>query len=125
MHPRLSHFAINTDDVDATQAFYGFVFGWRFQDYAHPGFVQILDESGTEPMGAIQQRRRLLDNEHTFGFECTFGVDSVDITRERVLEAGGRILMEKSTISNVGHLIAFQDPGGNPALAMEYDAAAE
>ena len=33
--------------------------------------------------------------------------------------------MEKYTISSVGHLIAFQDPGGNPALAMEYDTAAE
>ncbi len=33
--------------------------------------------------------------------------------------------MEKFTISNVGHLIAFEDPGGNPTLAMEYDAAAD
>lgn len=125
MHPRLTHFAINTDDVEATQEFYGFVFGWRFQEFGAAGFVQVLDETGTEPMGAIQQRRQLLDNEPTLGFECTFGVDSVDATRERVLQAGGRILMEKSTISNVGHLIAFQDPGGNPALAMEYDEAAE
>lgn len=29
--------------------------------------------------------------------------------------------MEKFTIKNVGHLIAFQDPGGDPALAMQYD----
>ncbi len=33
--------------------------------------------------------------------------------------------MEKFTISHVGHLIAFEDPGGNPALAMEYDSSAE
>ncbi len=33
--------------------------------------------------------------------------------------------MEKFTISNVGHLIAFQDPGSNPVMAMEYDSAAE
>lgn len=125
MHPQLTHFAINTDDVDATQAFYASVFGWQFRDYGPPGFVQILDESGNAPMGAIQQRRQLLDNDPTRGFECTFGVDDVDTTRERVLAAGGRILMEKFTISGVGHLIAFQDPGGNPVLAMEYEAAAE
>lgn len=125
MSTRLTHFAINTDDVPATQAFYGSVFGWQFQDYGPPGFVQIMDESGTAPMGAIQQRRQLLDDAPTLGFECTFGVDDVDLARERILSAGGRILMEKFTISHVGHLIAFEDPGGNPALVMQYDVTAE
>jgi predicted enzyme related to lactoylglutathione lyase len=87
--------------------------------------VQILDASGSAPIGAIQQRRQLLDDEPTRGFECTFGVDDVEAVRERVLAAGGRILMEKFTISKVGTLIAFEDPGGNPALAMEYDDDAE
>lgn len=125
MNPKLTHFAINADDVDATQAFYRAVFGWQFQDYGPPGFVQILDASGSAPIGAIQQRRQLLDDEPTRGFECTFGVDDVQAVRERVLAAGGRILMEKFTISKVGTLIAFEDPGGNPALAMEYDDDAE
>ena len=125
MYPRLTHFAINTDDVDATQAFYGSVFGWTFQEYGPPGFVQILDEDSGNPIGAIQARRQLLDNDPTRGFECTFGVDDVDAARDRILVSGGRILMEKFTISNVGHLIAFEDPGGNPALAMQYDSSAE
>jgi uncharacterized protein len=125
MSPGLTHFAINTDNVEATQAFYGSVFGWQFQDYGPPDLVQILDESGEAPMGAIQQRRQLLDDAPTLGFECTFGVENVELVRERILAAGGRILMEKFTISGVGHLIAFEDPGGNPALAMEYDVSAE
>lgn len=125
MSSEMMHFAINTDDVEATQAFYGSVFGWHFREYGPPGFVQILDESGEAPMGAIQQRRQLLDDAPTRGFECTIGVENVDLVRERILAAGGRILMERSTISKVGHLIAFEDPGGNPALAMEYDETAE
>lgn len=125
MRTRLTHFAINTDDVDATQAFYGSVFGWQFREFGPAGFVQILDETGEAPMGAIQQRRQLLDNQPTRGFECTFGVDDIEHARERILAAGGRILMEKSTIPQVGHLIAFEDPGGNPALAMEYDNTAD
>lgn len=125
MTPRLTHFAINTDDVDATRAFYGAVFDWQFQDYGPPGFVQIMDESGQAPMGAIQQRRQLLEDAPTLGFECTFGVDDVDAARERIVAAGGSILMEKFTISKVGHLIAFKDPGGNPALVMQYDTASD
>ncbi len=65
MQPHLTHFAINTDDVDATAAFYAAVFGWQFQDYGPPGFVQILGESGSSPMGAIQQRRQLLETDPT------------------------------------------------------------
>lgn len=121
MTPRLTHFAINTDDVEGTQTFYESVFGWQFRSYGPPGFVQILDETGETPMGSIQQRRQLLDDAPTLGFECTFGVDDVDLVRERVLSAGGRILMDKATIPGVGHLLAFEDPGGNPALVMEYD----
>ncbi len=125
MSSPLTHFAINTDDVEATREFYGSVFGWQFQEYGPPGFVQILNESGTAPMGAIQQRRQLLESEPTRGFECTFGVDDVEKVRERILAAGGRILTETFTIPNVGHLVAFEDPGGNPALAMQYDDTAE
>ena len=125
MTPRLTHFAINTDDVAATQEFYGSVFGWTFQEYGPPGFVQVMDESGQAPMGAIQQRRQLLADDPTRGFECSFGVEDVDEVHARVIAAGGRILMERSTIPGVGHLIAFEDPGGNPVLAMQYDFGTE
>ena len=68
-------------------------------------------------MGAIQQRRQLLDDAPTRGFECTFGVENVELVRERILAAGAESLWKDSQ-SKVGHLIAFEDPGGNPALAM-------
>lgn len=125
MTPRLTHFAINTDDVEATQAFYGSVFGWEFREYGPPGFVQIIDDATEQPMGAIQQSRQLLDDEPTHGYECTIGVDDVDATHVQIVAAGGKILMDKVTIPNVGHLIAFEDPGGNPALVMEYDSSAD
>jgi len=124
MGPQLTHFAINTDDVEATQSFYAAIFGWAFNDYG-AGFVQIIDEATQRPMGSIQQRRQLLDDTPTTGFECTFGVDDVEATRAQVVAAGGRILMEKSTIPGVGHLLAFEDPGGNPVLAMQYESSAE
>lgn len=54
-----------------------------------------------------------------------FGVESVDEVRERILAAGGKILMDKATIPSVGHLLAFEDPGDNPAMVMQYDSNAE
>ncbi len=124
MSTHLTHFAINTDDVATTRTFYTKVFGWTFREYGSSDFVQIIDERSGNPMGAIQQRRKLLPEDPTLGFECSFGVDDIDDTKARVLEAGGKLLMDRSAIPGVGYLIAFQDPGGNPVLAVQYDTNA-
>lgn len=41
-----------------------------------------------------------------------------------VAAAGRTTLMEKFTIAVVGHLIFFEDPGGNPIGATQYDSDA-
>lgn len=127
MPANLSHFALNTDNIEASRTFYENVFGWTFSAYGPPGFYQIQtgpdEDSGV--MGALQERRQLVEGMPTIGAECTFSVDDVDEVKQKVLEAGGKLLMDRYTISHVGHLIAFEDPGGNPILAMQYDFAAE
>jgi predicted enzyme related to lactoylglutathione lyase len=127
MPAKLTHFAINADEFDSSREFYESVFGWAFKPYGPPGFFQIQTGTDDDPgtLGAIQERRQLLEDLPTRGFECTFAVDDVNATRQAVLDAGGTVLMERSTISHVGHLIAFEDPSGNPVLAMEYDSDAE
>ena len=127
MPTNLSHFAINADDLDATRTFYEAVFDWTFTAWGPPGFYKIQTGPDDEPgvMGALQERRQLLDALPTRGVECTFSVDDVDATAAAVLEAGGRILMERFTIAGVGHLIFFEDPGGNPIGAMQYASSAE
>jgi predicted enzyme related to lactoylglutathione lyase len=130
--PTLRHFAINADDVDAARRFYEGVFGWRFQPWGPPGFFKIDtgdghgDGHGDGPavQGALQQRRELAPGVRITGFECTFAVDDVDAVARAVVEHGGRILMAKTTIAGVGHLVWFADPDGNPAGAMHYDSAA-
>jgi predicted enzyme related to lactoylglutathione lyase len=126
MSTNLSHFAINADDVPASRAFYESVFGWKFTAWGPPGFFQIQTGSDEDPGigGAIQQRRELVAGAPTIGLECTFAVDDVDATVESVRRAGGTILMERFTISGVGHLIFFADPAGNPIGAMQYDPTA-
>ena len=76
-------------------------------------------------LGALQQRRELIEGRPTIGAECTFAVADVDATAQAVRDAGGTLLMERYTISGVGHLIFFQDPGGNAIGAMQYDSGAE
>jgi len=123
----LAHFAVNADDVDAVRRFYETVLGWRFHAWGPPGFFQIETGDDGDPgiRGALQQRRELVPGVRTVGFECTFGVDDVDAVAKAVVDNGGKILMEKTTITGVGDLIWFQDPDGNALGAMRYDPAAE
>ena len=75
--------------------------------------------------GALQARRELVEGVPTVGLECTFAVDDVDATVDAVRAAGGKILMDRFTISGVGHLVFFADPSGNPIGAMQYDEHAD
>jgi predicted enzyme related to lactoylglutathione lyase len=127
MPSNLSHFAINADDVDASRRFYESVLGWKFEAWGPPGFFQIRTGTDDEPgvPGAIQQRRTLIAGTKTVGLECTFAVDDVDATAQAVRDAGGAIVMDRFTISGVGHLIFFTDPSGNAVGAMQYDESAE
>ena len=57
MHGRLTHVAINADDLPGTQRFYEGVFGWSFEEYM-PGFTRTAG-AGVD-FCALQQRRNLL-----------------------------------------------------------------
>lgn len=127
MAAHLAHFAINADDVDATKRFYEATFGWRFQPWGPPEFFHIDMGDGGDPRvrGALQSRRELVPGERINAFECTLAVPDVDATARAVTTHGGLIVMERTTITGVGHLIWFADPSGNIAGAMEYDEKAE
>jgi predicted enzyme related to lactoylglutathione lyase len=121
-HGHIAHFAINADDVDEARRFYGEVFGWTFDPWGPPGFFHILDGDGERPgvVAGLQARRELIQGQKTIGFEATIAVDDVDQVATAVAAAGGRILMEKTTITGVGDLVFFADPSGNICGAMHY-----
>jgi predicted enzyme related to lactoylglutathione lyase len=122
----LRHFAINADDTARAREFYARVFGWSFQAWGPPGFWMIdtgTKEPGT-PLGSLQGRRTLVDGERMNGLECTIGVPDCAAAERAIVENGGTILMPRTTIPTVGHLIWFRDTEGNVVGAMEYDSSA-
>lgn len=123
MAANIQHFSINADDLDGTRRFYEAVLGWEFSEWGPPGFFMV--DTGGGIQGSLQQRRELVPGTPTVGFECTVAVDDVDVVARAVLANGGKILMEKTTITGVGDLIWIQDPAGNAVGAMRYDTAAE
>jgi predicted enzyme related to lactoylglutathione lyase len=127
MPNNLAHFAINADDIDRARGFYEKVFGWTFQPWGPPGFFQIATNDKGEPFirGALQKRRELIPGERMNGYECTISVASIDRVAKAVETNGGKIVMQKATITGVGTLIFFKDPEGNIAGAIQFDSNAE
>jgi len=119
----LKHFAINADDVPRAQRFYERVFGWRFEAWGPPGFLQIFPRKNSDSaaLGALQGRREFVEGERVVGFECTFGVADVDAVATAVIANGGRVIIPKTLIPTVGYLIFFRDTEGNVVGAMQYD----
>ena len=120
------HFAINADDVPRARRFYERVFGWRFTPWGPPNFLLVTTGTDAEPgiQGALQGRRELVKGERMPGYECTIAVADVDAVAQAVVANGGQILLPRSTIPTVGHLIFFRDTEGNVAGAMQYDPGA-
>ena len=127
MSNHLAHFAINADDVNRARAFYERVFGWRFEAFGPPEFFQIAtgDTAEGRVRGALQKRRELVPGRPMVGYECTIAVSDVDAVATTVKAAGGTVVMERTTIARVGHLIFFEDSEGNVVGAMQYDPNAE
>lgn len=123
----VAHFAINADDLERARRFYERVFGWRFEAWGPPGF--LLAHTGTEKQpgiqGALQKRRELVPGQRTIGYECSISVADVDAVAAAVVANGGTIIIPRTLIPTVGHLIFFRDPEGNVAGAMQYDSNAE
>jgi uncharacterized protein len=122
MTANLTHFAINADDVETTRAFYEQALGWTFRPWGPPGFYQIQTGPDDDPgvRGAMQQRRELVAGTPTIGIEPTFEVVDLDEAVASVVAAGGEVLMDRFTISGVGHLMFFRDPSGNAIGLIEH-----
>jgi uncharacterized protein len=123
----VAHFAVNADDLDRARRFYERVFGWRFEPWGPPGFLLVTTGTEEEPgiQGALQKRRELIPGQRMVGYECTIGVADVDAVAAAVVANGGTILIPRTLIPTVGHLIFFRDPEGNAVGAMQYDPNAQ
>jgi predicted enzyme related to lactoylglutathione lyase len=125
---QVAHFAINADDVDRARSFYEMVFGWQFEAYGPPGFYMVAEASATAHVplrGSLQKRRELVKGVPMRGFECSISVDDIHRTAKAIESNGGKIVMQICTLAGIGRLLFFQDPEGNLAGAMQYDATAD
>jgi len=107
MANHLTWFNIPAKDVQKSKEFYQEVFNWKFsQDPKFPD-MEFID-TGSNPMGGISK----VQPEQPLEMSSHFHVHDVDAVIAKVSEAGGRVIMPKTPIPEMGHFAMVMDPQG-------------
>ena len=109
-----SFFELHTPDVERARAFYGALFGWKFEPVSKLG-PQLLLSTTEGHAGALLQDAR----NHWLNY---ITVPDCLASAAKVKELGGKILGEKVTIPDAGAFVVVADPSGTP-FALWQEAA--
>jgi len=123
MTPKVNYFAIPADDPERAIGFYQSVFGWRFEvqwEYDTPHGREknwkIRNEGGDGPgIDGGLTRREFPGQPIGIGIE----VRAVDEFIGRIETNGGKILVGKTTLPNVGCFAVCQDSEDNTFVIYE------
>jgi predicted enzyme related to lactoylglutathione lyase len=119
---RVIHFEIPADNPDRAVKFYSQIFGWKFDKWPGPQDYWLITTGKEEPGINGGMLRRPHPGAGTVN---TIGVVSLDETLQQVLAAGGKTVMPRTPIPNVGYLAYCQDTEGNTFGLMQADPAAK
>jgi uncharacterized protein len=99
-------------DPEAAVDFYGNLFGWEFEDVMPPEsegryFIARLRGRDAAAVGPIPE-----DALPTARWNTYVWVQSADQTASKVLDAGGKVLMDPFDVTDAGRMAVFADPEG-------------
>ncbi len=118
MAGEMVHIEIPADDTGQSQAFWGGLFGWQFQEY--PGgpseyhMARIDDSSGVAITNGEPGKR---------GTRTYFAVDEIKAGVARVKELGGEA-DEPMAVPSMGWFATCRDPHGNDFGLWQTDPSA-
>jgi uncharacterized protein len=120
---RVIHFEIPAAEPDRAAAFYGKVFGWKFDKWPGPmEYWMVVTGKEGEPgiNGGMMKKPGGITSTTN-----TIGVTSVDDAVGAVLKAGGKNVMPKTPIPTVGYFAYCEDIEGNVFGVMQADPNAK
>jgi uncharacterized protein len=99
-------------DPDAAVGFYSGLFGWEFEDVMPPGsegkyFIARIRGGDVAAVGSIPDGAPPMAMWNTYVW-----VESADDTASKVLESGGKSLMDPFDVMDAGRMAVFADPEG-------------
>lgn len=105
---------LTTRDVDAAQAYYRRICGWRFSvTPSADGGDYFVAHLGDQPVAGLLDLALLPDHEDTPAQWVTYiAVDDIDEALTRTRTAGGQVLREGFDVPDVGRIAMVQDSVG-------------
>ena len=102
----------NQPDPDAAATFYGGLFGWVFEDAMPPGsagkyLIARLEGGDVAAIASQPEGAPPMAVWNTYVW-----VDSADEAAARVLDAGGRVVMDPFDVMDAGRMAVLTDPEG-------------
>lgn len=113
---KVVHFEIPVDNVDRAKKFYA-LFGWQMEDFPGMDYVGVRtvavdDKKMPKEPGAINGGM-MKRSPHVKGPTVAVEVNSVDKYLEKVVKAGGKVVMPKMEIGDHGYYAYVADTEGN------------
>ena len=119
-HGRFSWNELMTNDMDGAKAFYGKLFGWKFEAFPMEGIdYEVIRSAGDETGGIMPIPPQAEGHPPTWGMYVT--VDDVDASVKLVEELGGKIHLPPTDIPGVGRFAMIQDPQGAFISVITYE----
>ncbi|MEO7195667.1 MAG: VOC family protein [Pseudonocardiaceae bacterium] len=114
---------LQTTDQDAAKAFYGQLFGWRYDDMPMPqGSVYSMAVQDDGFVAAIApQSPELAAQGVPPTWYCYLAVDDVDAAAALVEPAGGKLLMAPFDVMEAGRMTVALDPTGAAVALWQAD----
>ena len=113
------HVELHSADPAKSKAFYGEVFGWKFEEMPEMNYIMWRAEN--EPGGGIMQT---MEGRPPQVLNYILA-ESVEDTLRDINEAGGILIQPKMEIPGQGWWALFQEPGGTMMAIYEGRVAAQ
>ena len=119
---KIVHFEIPAENPERAVEFYEKVFGWKIEKWDGAiNYWLVTAGEDEEPgiNGAIH------GNENFRAVVNTIAMDSVDEILEKVVQAGGKVLIPKGAVAGLGYVAFAEDTEGNAFGMLQGDPSVE
>jgi predicted enzyme related to lactoylglutathione lyase len=118
MSGRVVHFEIPYDDGDRARAFYAGAFGWNIQTAPGMGYTLVssgptTEQGGPAEPGFVNGGMLSRDAGPVKSPVITVDVDSIDEALTAIERLGGKTVLARQPVGDMGFSAYFTDPEGN------------
>ena len=115
---KVVHFEIPADDTKRAKKFYSETFGWQIQDIPEMNYAMLttvpMDENHKpKELGAINGGMYKREKGFSKTPVVVIGVTSLDESARKVESAGGKVVLPKVKIADMGLYAQVEDTEGN------------